>query len=74
MSKRRSTSLSLDEALLDEAKALGLNVSRSAEAGIAAAVKEGRATAWLEENREALKAYDEEIARNGLPLEKYRQF
>ena len=36
---RKPTNLSLDSALLKEAKALGINVSRSAEAGIAEAVK-----------------------------------
>lgn len=74
MAKRRSTSLSLDAALLDEAKSYGLNVSKSAEAGITAAVKEARAKAWLEENREALKAYDDYIDKNGLPLDEYRLF
>lgn len=71
---RRSTSLSLDADLLDEAKAHGLNLSRSAEAGIAAAVKEARQKAWLEENRDAFKAYDDYIDKHGLPLEKYRTF
>ncbi len=71
---RRSTSLSLDADMLDEAKALGLNISQSAEAGIAAAVKKARQEAWLEENREALKAVDDYVAKHGLPLEKYRMF
>lgn len=71
---RRSTSLSLDAALLDEAKAHGLNLSKGAEAGIAAAVKEARRKAWLEENRAALKAVDDYVAKHGLPLEKYRTF
>lgn len=42
---RRSTSLTLDRALLDEARALGVNVSRAAEAGVAAAVRAARARA-----------------------------
>lgn len=33
-SNRKPTNLSLDSALLKEAKALGINISRSAEAGI----------------------------------------
>lgn len=36
---RKPTNLSLDSTLLQEARALGINVSRSAEAGIAEAVK-----------------------------------
>jgi hypothetical protein len=29
---------------------------------------------WQEENAEAIKAWNEYIDKNGLPLEKYRQF
>jgi antitoxin CcdA len=36
---RKPTNLSLDNELLREAKALGINVSRSAEAGIEVAVR-----------------------------------
>ena len=43
---RKPTNLSLDSALLKEAKALGINVSRSAEAGIAEAVKRHKQEKW----------------------------
>jgi post-segregation antitoxin (ccd killing protein) len=29
---------------------------------------------WLEENAEAIKSMNEWVEKNGLPLEKYRQF
>lgn len=29
---------------------------------------------WLTENHAALQAYNDWIAKNGMPLEKYRQF
>lgn len=29
---------------------------------------------WLQENHAAMVAYNDWIAKNGLPLEKYRQF
>ncbi len=45
---RKPTNLSLDSALLKEAKVLGINVSRSAEAGIAEAVKLHKQKKWLE--------------------------
>ena len=38
------------------------------------AVRKARAEQWREENREALEAYNEWIAKNGLPLERCRQF
>ena len=71
---RRATSMTLDAALLDEAKALGVNVSRAAEQGVAAALKAARAEAWKRENAEAIKNYNTWIEENGLPLAEYRVF
>jgi antitoxin CcdA len=71
---RRATSLTFDSALMEEAKAYKINVSRAAEAGIAAAVKKARTEAWQRENAEAIQNYNDYIAKHGLPLEKYRMF
>ena len=71
---RRSTSMTLDAALLDEARALGVNISRSAEEGLAAAVKAERGRRWREENREAFEEYNRYIEENGIPLAQYRKF
>ena len=76
---RRSTSLTLDRRLLDEAKALGVNVSRAAEAGVAEALRAARARAWREENAAALADYNRFIAARfieagGLPLAEFRKF
>ena len=73
-SARKPTNLSLDSALLKEAKALGINVSRSAEAGIAEAVKLRKEQAWLTENAEALASSNAYVETNGLPLARHRQF
>ncbi len=74
MPARRATSMTLDAALLDEAKALGVNISRAAEQGVAAALKAARAEAWKRENAEAIRNYNDWIEENGLPLAEYRQF
>jgi antitoxin CcdA len=73
-STRKPTNLSLDSALLKEAKALGINVSRSAEAGIAEAVRAHKQEKWLEENARALESSNSYVEANGLPLARYRQF
>ena len=64
---RRPTSLTLDAKLLDEAKALGLNLSRAAEAGLVAAVKAERKRRWAEENAGAIAEYNAWIEENGIP-------
>ena len=71
---RRSTSMTLDADLLDEARALGVNISRSAEEGLAAAVKAERGRRWREENRAAFEEYNRYIEENGIPLAQYRKF
>ena len=65
---RRKTSLTLDRAALDDARALGINVSAVAEAAILCAVAEARRRQWLQENAEAFAAQAEWHRREGHPL------
>jgi antitoxin CcdA len=71
---RRAANLSIDAAVLADAKALDINVSRAAESGIAEAVRAEKGRRWLEENREALESSNAWVEKHGLPLAKYRQF
>lgn len=71
---RRATSLPMDRQLLDDARALGVNVSRAAEAGLTAALKEAREAAWKRENAGAIAFWNTYIEENGLPLADFRQF
>lgn len=66
--RRKRTNLTVREDVMAEAKALGLNTSRAAEAGIEAAIREEKGRRWLEENREGIKAHNERIAREGMLL------
>ena len=58
----------------EEAKALGIKMSRAAEQGIAKAISAEKTRRWQEENKEALESSNEYVRRNGLPLAKYRLF
>lgn len=71
---RKPANLSLDGALLAEARALRINLSRAAEDGLRRAVSEARAAAWKAENREALDSSNRFVEANGLPLERFRPF
>ena len=71
---RRATSLTMDRQLWDDARALGVNVSRAAEAGVATALKQARTEAWKRENAGAISDFNAYIEENGLPLSKFRQF
>lgn len=66
-SKRRSVNLSLDEAVVAEAREYGINLSRTSEEALAKAVKKERERRWQEENREAIEANNRWLEENGLP-------
>ncbi|MDX8493747.1 type II toxin-antitoxin system CcdA family antitoxin [Mesorhizobium sp. VK22B] len=73
-SQRKSVRISIGARLIEDAKALGINISRASESGIATAVAAEKTRRWQEENREAIDSWNDYVRRNGLPLAKYRLF
>ncbi|EAQ23758.1 potential post-segregation antitoxin [Roseovarius sp. 217] len=71
---KRATNLTIDPALLDEARSLNINLSATFEASLREAVRARKAAAWLEENRAAIQSSNDWVEKHGLPLERYRQF
>ncbi len=71
---RRATNVTLPETLLREARDLGINLSQACERGLVAAVTEARRQRWLEENHQAMEAWNDYVAEHGIPLAAYRQF
>jgi antitoxin CcdA len=71
---RRPTNVSLPASLVDEAKSLGINLSRACETGVVAALKAERERRWKAENADAITAYNRWVEEHGLPLEEFRQF
>lgn len=71
---RRATNLTLDQALVADARALGVNLSRAAEAGLREAVREARAVTWRRENAQAIASSNAWVEEYGLPLERHRPF
>ncbi|MEW9922410.1 type II toxin-antitoxin system CcdA family antitoxin [Marimonas sp. MJW-29] len=65
---KRKTSLSLDSDALDEARALGVNVSAVADEALKHAVADARRARWLSENADAFEAQAKWHANNGHPL------
>jgi post-segregation antitoxin (ccd killing protein) len=47
---RRATNVTIDQTLFDEAKGLGLNISRAAESGIETAVRAEKERLWQSKN------------------------
>ena len=72
--RKRATNVSLSDPLITEAKALGINLSKAAEDGIAQAIKDKKTERWLAENKAALESANEYIRKNGFPLAQFRPF
>ncbi len=71
---KKATNLSIRADLVEEARALGINLSRTLEIALAAEVKKHREDEWREQNREAIAAYGRLIEREGLLSDSYRTF
>ncbi len=64
--RKRAVNLSVSRALVDEAKALGVNLSETLEAALQARLKAAREQAMRDELRPAIDAFNEDFDRNGL--------
>lgn len=71
---KKATNVSINKELLMEAKALGINLSATLEAGLRDAVRRHKREQWLAENSDAIEAYNEHIKQNGLFSDGRRQF
>lgn len=71
---RVKVNLTLNADVAETARALGLNMSRLAEAAIVEAAKLERNRRWRQENSAAITAYAEEIEKEGLALSRFRSF
>lgn len=72
--QRRPTNVSLDRALVEEARSLGINLSQACERGIIEQLAKTRAERWTEENRAAMASSNAFVEGRGLPLAGNRQF
>ncbi len=69
---KRPVNLSVNGDLLRQAKELKVNVSQVLEVALASQVKRLREAQWLEDNKEAIDAYNQHVAENGLPSDSVR--
>lgn len=71
---RQATNVTLPGSLIRDAKELGINLSQACERGLSAEVAAVRRQRWLDDNREAMAAWNDYVADHDLPLAAYRQF
>jgi antitoxin CcdA len=66
--RRKTVSITLNSDLAAKASALGINISRTAEAAVIAAFEAAEKAKIREEIREAVRITDELVATHGLPF------
>jgi antitoxin CcdA len=72
--RRKTIRITLNSDLVAKASALGINISRTAEAAIVKAFEEAEKANIREEIRGAARFTDELVAKFGLPFPEFSQF
>jgi len=63
---KKPTRLSVNSDLLEKARGLGIDLAATLEEALATEVYMRQREIWLEENREAIEAYNEHVAQHGV--------
>jgi len=63
---KRATNVSINQGLLEEARALEINLSATFERALEAEVRARKREQWLAENREAIDAYNDHVREHGV--------
>jgi len=72
--RKRAANVSIDAAILSEAKAMGINLSQTLEEELRKRVKEEKIRRWSEDNKEAIESHNRFIEEHGIWSEKYRSW
>ncbi len=71
---KQRTNVSIDKTLLEEAREKNLKLSPIFEEALRLRLKEERAARWLEENKEVIENYNEEVEKHGVFSDGNRSF
>jgi antitoxin CcdA len=71
---KKACNVSVNEDLLRQARALGINLSQTLEQELARLVREAKAKAWADENKDAIESQTRWIEKHGLLSDHYRFF
>lgn len=72
--RKTATNLSLRADLVQRAKSLKINLSSVVEAALESEIRTREQQAWLNENRDAIRAYNDRVRRDGVFGDRIRRF
>ncbi|HQS66320.1 MAG TPA: type II toxin-antitoxin system CcdA family antitoxin [Sulfuricurvum sp.] len=71
---KKSTNLSINSDLIQQAKLLKINLSKLLEEKLAIIIATQKEELWLQENKEAIEDYNKHISQKGLFSDRLRRF
>ena len=71
---KKPTNVSINRDLLQQAKKHQINLSQALELRLAELLREQKQQQWLQENQEAVEAYNRRVETNGLFSDGVRRF
>jgi len=71
---KKAVNLRISQTLIDEAKALNINLSQTLETSLIEILREKQKEAWLQDNQDAVAAYNQRIEEKGVFSDGLRQF
>jgi antitoxin CcdA len=71
---KKATNITLSVDVLNEAKALGINISQTCDQYLRELVKNERERRWQQDNAEFIATYNQTVEQEGLPLEQWQSF
>ena len=72
--QKKPTNLSINSDLLAKTRALNINLSATLELALKNQLAQVEATKWAENNKPAIKAYNEFVEQNGCFGDEFRNF
>ena len=71
---KRAVNVSVNEDLLRQARELGVNLSLALEVQLERLLRDAKAKAWADENRDAIHSHAQWVEKHGLISDHYRYF
>lgn len=71
---KKPTNVSVNSDLLVKAKALNINLSATLEQALAERLQAEQRAQWLSENKDAIKAYNQDVESHGTFSDSVRKF
>jgi antitoxin CcdA len=73
-SSKKAVNLRIDRALIDQAKAMRINLSQLLESSLEEILRQKQQQIWMADNRDAIDAYNHRVETRGLFSRGLRRF